>query len=231
MEGLSDLTSNECYYTGERLRGMTGHLSKRVAQETTHSHTRGLLVALLALLFLGFGSQRADAQRVALKTNALHWAVMGSPNAALEVYLGPRVTLDLYGGANLWKLDEPREVRHWIAQPELRYWFCESFNGTFIGLHGHFGKYNIGGWDIPIGRLENLKDDRYEGRFWGAGLSLGHQWILSDRWNLEASLGGGWAHTPYKKYPCVTCGPLMEEGDYDYFGLTRATLSITYFFD
>ena len=65
----------------------------------------------------------------------------------------------------------------------------------------------------------------------GAGLSLGHQWILSKHLNLEASLGGGWARTPYRKYECPVCSPLLDESTYDYFGLTRATLSLTYFFN
>lgn len=185
-------------------------------------------MVLIAALLLA-AAAGAEAQKVALKTNLLHWAAMGSPNAALEIGIAPRWTADLYGGGNLWKFPEPLEVRHWLVQPELRYWFCEAFNGTFIGLHGHYGQYNLGGIDLPIGRLANLRDHRYEGSFYGAGLSVGHQWILSDRWNLEASLGGGWAHTPYKKYECPVCSPLVAEGDYDYFGLTRATLSLTFF--
>ena len=189
---------------------------------------RKIVLTLALLLAAAVGAQ---AQKVALKTNALHWAVMGSPNAALEFAMGPKVTLDLYGGGNLWKFEKPLEVRHWLVQPELRYWFCEVFNGTFIGLHGHYGQYNVGGINLPVGRLKNLKDHRYEGYFYGAGLSLGHQWILSKHLNLEASLGGGWARTPYKKYECPVCSPLLDESTYDYFGLTRATLSLTYFFN
>lgn len=98
-------------------------------------------------------------------------------------------------------------------------------------VYGHFGQYNLGGIDVPVGRLKKLKDNRYEGYFYGAGLSLGHQWILSKHLNLEASLGGGWARTPYKKYECPRCSPLLDESTYDYFGITRATLSLTYFFN
>ncbi len=89
---------------------------------------RKIVLTLALLLAAAVGAQ---AQKVALKTNALHWAVMGSPNASLEFAMGPKVTLDLYGGGNLWKFEKPLEVRHWLVQPELRYWFCEVFNGTF----------------------------------------------------------------------------------------------------
>lgn len=187
------------------------------------------VILLLALLLIG--AYAAQAQKVALKTNALHWAAMGSPNGSLEVAIGPRWTMDLYGGGNLWKFDKPLEVRHWLVQPEVRYWLCEAFNGTFIGLHGHYGQYNVGGFDIPVGRLKAFKDHRYEGYFYGAGLSLGHQWVLSDHLNLETSLGGGWARTPYRKHACAECAPLLEEKTYDYFGVTRAMISLTYFLD
>lgn len=184
------------------------------------------MILVLTLLLLGVSV--AQAQKVALKTNALHWATLGSPNASIEVAMGQHFTMDAYAGLNLWKTEKPLTMRHWIAQPELRYWFCEAFNGTFIGLHGHVGQYNLGGFNLPIGRLKTFKDHRYEGLFYGAGLSVGHQWFLSNRLNLEASLGGGWGHTPYRKYLCPECGPLLDQGTYDYFGLTRATLSLTY---
>ena len=183
-----------------------------------------VLLALLAC------PKETTAQRIALKTNLATWAMMGSPNLALETRLADRWTLDLGAAGNLWKFSEPKELRFWGVQPEARFWFCEVFNGAFIGLHAHGGQYNAGGWDLPIGRLKNLKESRYEGGFYGAGLSAGYQWILSPRWNLEASLGAGWARTAYRQYECATCGAMKGEGTYDYFGLTRATLSLIYFF-
>ena len=32
-----------------------------------------------------------------------------------------------------------------------------------------------------------MKDHRYEGYFWGGGLSAGYQWVISNRFNIEAS--------------------------------------------
>ena len=56
---------------------------------------RKIVLTLALLLAAAVGAQ---AQKVALKTNALHWAAMGSPNASLEFAMGPKMTLDLYGG-------------------------------------------------------------------------------------------------------------------------------------
>ena len=191
---------------------------------------KSLFAAVGFLLLVAACPSKVSAQKVALKTNLAHWAMGGSPNASVEARLSPRFSLDLGAAGNLWKFSEPRELRYWATQPEARFWFCETFNGLFLGLHGHYGQLNVGGWDIPLGRLKAFKDSRYEGEFFGAGLSVGYQWILSPRWNLEASLGGGWARTIYREYNCATCGALRGDGIYDYFGLTRATLSLIYFF-
>ena len=67
-----------------------------------------------------------------------------------------------------------------------------------------------------------------EGYFWGGGLSAGYQWVLSNRFNIEASLGIGYVHARYDKYKCTTCGQKLGKGDADYIGPTRAAISIIY---
>ena len=197
---------------------VTGLLKKRVLAR--------LVIALLALTC----AHSVGAQDVGLKTNFANWAYFGSPNASLEVRLADRWTLDIGGSMNLWKFENNMKAKHWLAQPELRYWFCETFNGHFLGLHLHGGQYNVGGYDLPIGRFKAFKDHRFQGYFYGAGLSYGYQWLLGKHWNLEASLGGGYARMWYEKFPCVECGEKLGEGYYNYWGLTRATLSLIYLF-
>ncbi len=43
--------------------------------------------------------------------------------------------------------DEAR-FKHWMVQPEARYWLCEKFNGHFLGVHAHYADYNVGGLKI-----------------------------------------------------------------------------------
>lgn len=184
---------------------------------------------LLLLITLGVSVGRADAQRVAVKTNLLY-AATTSPNLALELRTGNKTTLELGGGISLWKFGEKTTFKHWAAQPEFRYWFCDAFNGHFLGLHAHGGQFNLGGIGIPIGKLSVLKDNRYQGYFYGGGLSYGYQWILGRHWNLEASIGGGYARIVYEKFPCANCGSKLDEGEYNYWGITRSTLSLIYVF-
>lgn len=186
---------------------------------------RKITLGFLSVLLF---SSYAFSQSIGAKTNFAYWATAGSPNLALEFSLGKKFTLETGGGFNLWTFSDNKKAKHWLVQPELRYWFCESFNGHFLGLHLHGAQFNAGGWDIPVGRLDKLKDRRYEGYLYGAGLSYGFQWILSPRWSFEVGLGGGFARIHYDEFPCTNCGTKITEGNYNYWGITKASISLIY---
>lgn len=76
------------------------------------------------------------SQNIGLKTNTLYWAT-ATPNIGAEISVGRKLTLDLTGGYNPWELGNNKKFKHWIAQSELRYWFCETFEGHFLGIHTH----------------------------------------------------------------------------------------------
>ena len=181
----------------------------------------------LVIIVLSVSLTGAFAQKVVIKNNILYDATT-TPNLALEMALSRKTTLELGAGMNWFEFSDNKKFKHILIQPELRYWFCERFNGHFLGLHGHGAQFNVGGWDIPVGRLDAFKDRRYEGYLYGAGISYGYQWVLSPRWNFEASLGGGFARIHFDKFQCATCGTKLDEGKYDYFGVTKAALSLIY---
>ena len=93
-----------------------------------------------------------NAQKVGLKTNALYWATT-TPNIGFEVGMGDRFTFYLDGGYNPWTLDKNvetnRKAKHFLVSPEFRYWFCESFNGHFIGINGNYTQFNVSALPIP----------------------------------------------------------------------------------
>lgn len=169
-----------------------------------------------------------SSQNVGIKTNFIYWGTT-TPNAGLEFALNRKYTLEVAGGYNPFTLSDTKKLKNWLVQPELRYWLCESFNGHFFGLHALAAEYNVGGINVPVGRLKNLKDYRYEGFAYGAGLSYGYQWYLGKAWNLELNIGAGYAYMPYDKYPCIKCGSKIESGTYNYFGVTKAAVSLIYF--
>ncbi|MDR2979160.1 MAG: DUF3575 domain-containing protein [Bacteroidales bacterium] len=180
------------------------------------------LFALLALT-----ATDAYAQKFAVKSNLLYDATT-TFNLGMEIGLAKKWTLDISGNYNPWKFGDDftgTRTKHWMVQPELRLWTCEKFNGHFFGLHGHYAEYNVGGFKFLSA---NMEKNRYQGSLYGAGLSYGYQWLLNKRWSMEAVIGAGWAHLEYDKYPCVHCGESNSK-ERDYFGVTKAALSIIYF--
>jgi hypothetical protein len=172
----------------------------------------------------------AKGQTIAVKSNLLYDATT-TINLGLEVGVAPKWTIELPVNYNPWKFPYTREdgekverkISHWLIQPEARYWFCERFNGHFVGLHGIVGGYNVGG--IKFLGLEN---DRYEGTAYGGGISYGYHWIFNTHWSVEATLGVGFVMLDYKQYNCPVCG--SEKGDFvkNYIGPTKAGVSLIY---
>ncbi len=183
---------------------------------------------ITVLLFLMvFGS---TAQNVGLKTNGAYWATAVTPNLGIEMAMGRKYTLEIGAGYNPFTFSDYKKFKHWLVQPELRYWTCESFNGHFFGLHALAAEFNVGGFDWPIGRLKDIKDFRYEGYAFGGGISYGYQWPIAKRLNLELNIGAGYAYLLYDKYKCIRCGEKLEADVKDnYFGVTKAAVSLIYF--
>lgn len=173
------------------------------------------------------------AQKVAVKTNLIS-DVLLSPNLGVEVGLAPRWTIDVSGEINAWKIND-HSWRHWFVQPEVRYWFCERFQGHFIGVHIHSGQYNVGGLKNGFSLLgtdfSKLSDRRYQGWFVGAGIAYGYAWILNKHWNLESEIGIGYSYTNSNVYPCAVCGKKLENNKpHHYVGLTKVAVNLVYTF-
>lgn len=186
-----------------------------------------ILKFFLVILGLATSLSFSYAQKVAIKNNLLYDATV-TPNLALEIAMSRKMTLEMAAGLNFFDFSNNKKIKHFLVQPELRWWTCDVFNGHFFGLHGHGAKFNVGGWDIPVGRLDTFRDNRYQGYLYGGGLSYGYQWLLRPRWNLETSIGGGYARIHYEKYPCTTCGTKLDEGHTNYLGVTKAAVSLIY---
>ncbi len=195
--------------------------------------TMNRVILVFAILLSG-SLQPLLAQKVAVKTNLLSDAFF-NPNLGLEFGLSPKWTLDVTGEFNAWTLSHQRNWKHWAVQPEARYWFCDRFAGSFLGIHAHGGQYNLGGFDGKYHLLgtdaRKLKNYRYQGWFAGAGVAYGYAWILDRHWNLEAELGIGYSYTRYDRFRCAGCGKKVEtDQTHHYFGPTKAAVNLVYVF-
>ncbi|MDH6305656.1 hypothetical protein M2459_002588 [Parabacteroides sp. PF5-5] len=177
---------------------------------------------VVALAMLAFFSPFIKSQDVALKSNLLYDATT-TLNLGLEIGLAPKWTLELPVNYNPWEFSKNRKLKHWAIQPEARYWFCQRFMGHFMGLHAHVAGYNVGGL-----KMFGLNEHRYEGYLYGAGISYGYQWILNKRWSIEATVGVGYAYLDHAKYPCEKCAEKIGDFTKNYFGPTKAGISLIY---
>ena len=175
----------------------------------------------------------ARGQNFAVKTNLLRDALLNA-NAGVEVGIAPRWSVDLTGEYNGWTVDE-KKWKHWLVQPELRYWFCDRFAGHFLGVHALGGQYNYGNFKTDLSFLGTdysvFADTRHQGWYVGGGIAYGYAVILNRHLNLELELGFGYAYTRYDVFQCEGCGRKIEEDRaHHYVGPTKAAINLVYEF-
>ena len=184
------------------------------------------------LAFVAF-CNNITAQNVGIKTNLIPDALL-SPNLGVEIGLARKWSLDLTGEVNFWKVNG-HLWKHWLAQPEARYWFCDRFAGHFVAVHALGGQYNFGNLHNNIhvlgSNVSELTHYRYQGWAAGGGIAYGYTWVLGKHWNLEAEIGIGWLYTKFDKYSCANCGKKLESGKHhNYYGPTKLSIAFEYLF-
>lgn len=113
--------------------------------------------------------------------------------------------------------------QHWMIQQEFRFWSKNPFSGSFFGIYGLTGKFNISGLS-----LGGLKGNRIEGSAIGGGISYGYNRQLSPQWSLEATLGVGYVHFVYNKYSSKTDGQNLGSYEKKYFGPVKIGVNLVY---
>lgn len=190
--------------------------------------------SILPILFLLCSAFVARSQDVALKSNLLMDGFL-NPNIGVEVSVAPKWSIELTGQGNFWTLSDGKKWKHWLLQPEARYWFCQAFDGHFIAVHAIGGVFNVGHINLPFSafghNFRTMRDNRYQGWAVGGGIAYGYSWALSKHWNIEAELGLGYAHTRYDVFECVGCGRKTAAGRHrNYVGPTKAAVNLVYVF-
>ena len=192
-----------------------------------------LAATFLAALVCLWLAPELKAQQFALKTNVLYDAT-ATINLGAELKVAPRWSVDLSGNLNAWSFSEGKRWKHWMAQPEVRYWLCDATAGHFFALHAIGGKYNFGhlsfARDILGLPLGELRDNRFEGWVAGGGIGYGYAWILGTHWNLEAEIALGYIYTDYTRFECEGCGRKTGDGHKGFFSPTKAALNVIYVF-
>lgn len=206
-----------------------------------HIITKGLATVVLTLMAVLSPLKGAGQNAVALKTNLVADAAL-SPSFALEVGLGTKWSLEVGGSLCLWNWPgTSMRWRHAVLQPELRYWFCERFQGWFIAAHAIGGKANIGNIDTPMKLpgtdLATLKDGRYQGWGIGGGLGVGWAFPVAKHWSVELEAAGGFVSSKSERYEWTASSDRSDPGHrtlaevgHHYWGPTKASVAIVYIF-
>lgn len=209
---------------------MTHETPYRERHRKTLPALRAAFVSLLLLL-----PSLVSAQRAGLSTNFLYWATT-TPNAGMEFRLSSHLTLGVSMGSNPFdfpnRMDangvpQNPKLRHLLVMPEMKYWFCRSWERHYIGITPIYLHFNVGGLPFP----KFLDGARYEGRGYGGGVTYGYQWAIGRRWGLELSAGAGYLYMDYGKYRCGACGRKEKQVKRHYVGPTKLALSLIYYME
>ncbi len=119
----------------------------------------------------------------------------GIPNFGLETNLGKKTTFQVDIMASFWTVNGI-PYKFGVLIPEFRYYPRESGNGFFVGAHIGGGTFKLQKW--------NQKGNYEEGYTILFGATLGYQFLINDRLNLELFLGGGSQQANYKGYSLET---------------------------
>lgn len=130
-----------------------------------------LLTCVVA--FLALSAQDLSAQMVAVRTDALKDLLM-TPNVGVDLVVGEKYTLgaEVAFNRNPWGL----KMRMTSVTPEFRYWFSgRPLTRQYVGVVGNITGYNLA-WN-----------NVHQGDALGLGISFGHVWTLTQRWNIDLS--------------------------------------------
>ena len=189
-----------------------------------------LKIFLLVFFLLG-GVSQLRSQDWAVKTNLLYDAT-ATANLGVEIGLAPKWTLDISGNLNAWSKNDRTKWKHWLFQPEARYWFCDRFSRHFIGVHAIGAAFNFGGINNNISFLGTdfsvLKEKRYQGYAYGGGVVYGFAFMLSKYINLELEAGIGYAYLDYEIFNCSGCGRKEGSDNHHYVGPTKAAVNLVF---
>jgi hypothetical protein len=135
---------------------------------------------------------------MAAKSNLLYDAT-GTVNIGGEYAINKTFTASLSLNYNGWAIAPPQAWKHFLVQPEFRYWLRESFNEHFIGAHLVYAGYDVERMSLPFFGFtrRNLYVD---GTAYGGGISYGYQLYLTPHLNVEFSLGVGFMQLKYYRF-------------------------------
>ncbi len=186
-----------------------------------------IFLLILSCLFFNFNT---PAQKIAIKTNALYDAAFQLPTFNAEINTGNYTSIELMVSYSPFKYGENKRWKAFILQPSFRYWLNDSHKGFFGSIHAQWGIYNLAKTKVIFGIMPDLKNFRYQGSLWGAGIGFGYRLPITKHFSTEFELGIGLTEFNYKKYKCSTCGNQKAHEIKHFMGPDKTAVNIVYQF-
>lgn len=242
LKNTFSLTNAKCL-TAQNLIWMSILFMDCLQAQGVHTY-RALMPANLPRLqssstFMGanyptqIGGSRWVSPTLTVKTNVTELAT-STFNIGVELFSESRFSVSLPVSYNPWTFNDNKKIKHLAFQPEFRFWFGETFQGSFInvqsfiGLQLHYLYYNTGGLGIPFGMFPDPKSTRYQGQGAGGGVTYANQFGLGGRWRGEIGTTLVFSYLWYDSFECKTCGAFRGTGTRKYMGPGKSSLSIIY---
>ncbi|QOW11709.1 DUF3575 domain-containing protein [Kaistella flava (ex Peng et al. 2021)] len=168
-----------------------------------------LLFALFIGLLSNAQTQKSEnSKNIYLKGNALFLPV-GIVNAGIEYQLNEKVTLQADVFISPWKSFMGKYSQVYMVGFDARYYFDEAFKHFYVGANVSgarfiIQKYNYWGNGnyqyTPESPIYKTSDIYQDGFALMLGATVGYEFQISDRWNLDLYLGAGTIQSFYKGY-------------------------------
>lgn len=172
--------------------------------------------ALICILLMC--TKESKAQFYSVKINMIELATLGTINADFSMMVAPKWTVNIDMAYNPWTYSNNLKLKHWKLEPGARYWFWQTYTGSFISMYGIATRFNGG-----------IKK-RYDGYGFGVGATYGYAWAIAKKWNLEPEIGVGMLWSKHSVNECRNCGSIITPAKKYLSPMPKAALSIVYLF-
>ena len=157
----------------------------------------------LVVCFGLFFSSVVGQQRV--NVNAAT-TLLGFPSVGYEKALGKRFSFHIDAIGSTFNRYHNMPLKFLIITPEIRYYSKPELTGFYVGGH-------IGGSTFNLQKYNYAYSNKYQkGYNYMAGISIGYVYAVTEKFALEAFLGGGTVQSFYKGYDSTT-GLRYEDPD------------------
>lgn len=197
--------------------------------KTLHYYWLLLVLMGISLISPSIAFSQEGRGGVAIKSNLLYDAT-STINLGLDFRLSRRFSLDISGNYNPFLFSDNKQWRHWLVQPEVRFWPRGVYRGHFLALHALGGEYNVGNVSFPYDLYRGARTHRYEGFAFGSGIGYGYHFDIGMGFGFELEVGAGYVYSPFRRYDCGVCGVQNGSGTKHYLGPTKLAVSLVYRF-